>query len=95
MIKIGILGDIGSGKSYVAKQFGCPVFDADVETDVGNCKGGNSCGNGFSCHTSTTAPLNIQSKNVYIVSKQCINRDMECINKNSKVFKQNWIASRR
>ena len=33
MIKIGILGDIGSGKSYIAKQFGCPVFDADVEVD--------------------------------------------------------------
>ncbi len=31
MIKIGILGDIGSGKSYVAKQFGFPVFNADVE----------------------------------------------------------------
>ena len=31
MIKIGILGDIGSGKSYVAKQFGFPVFDADTE----------------------------------------------------------------
>ena len=31
MIKIGILGDIGSGKSYVAKQFGCPVFNADAE----------------------------------------------------------------
>ena len=31
MIKIGILGDIGSGKSFVAKQFGCPVFDADKE----------------------------------------------------------------
>ena len=31
MIKIGILGDIGSGKSYVAKQFSCPVFDADAE----------------------------------------------------------------
>ena len=31
MIKIGILGDVGSGKSYVAKQFGFPVFDADVE----------------------------------------------------------------
>ena len=31
MIKIGILGDIGSGKSYAAKQFGCPVFDADAE----------------------------------------------------------------
>ena len=31
MIKIAVLGDIGSGKSYVAKQFGCPVFDADVE----------------------------------------------------------------
>jgi len=31
MIKIGILGDIGSGKSYVAKSFGYPVFDADAE----------------------------------------------------------------
>ncbi len=31
MIKIGILGDIGSGKSYVAKNFGCPVFNADLE----------------------------------------------------------------
>ena len=27
--KIGILGDIGSGKSFVAKQFGYPVFNAD------------------------------------------------------------------
>jgi len=31
MIKIGILGDIGSGKSFVAKQFGFPIFDADNE----------------------------------------------------------------
>ncbi len=31
MIKIGILGDVGSGKSFVAKQFGFPVFDADNE----------------------------------------------------------------
>ena len=31
MIKIGILGEIGSGKSYVAKKFGFPVFDADAE----------------------------------------------------------------
>ena len=31
MIRIGILGDIGSGKSYVAKQFGFPVFNADSE----------------------------------------------------------------
>ena len=29
MIKIGILGDIGSGKSYVAGKFGYPVFNAD------------------------------------------------------------------
>jgi dephospho-CoA kinase len=31
MIKIGILGDIGSGKSYVARNFGYPVFNADLE----------------------------------------------------------------
>jgi len=31
LIKIGILGDIGAGKSFVAKQFGCPIFDADKE----------------------------------------------------------------
>ena len=31
MIRIGILGDIGSGKSYVAKNFGYPVFNADHE----------------------------------------------------------------
>ena len=30
-IRIGILGDIGSGKSYVAKNFGYPVFNADQE----------------------------------------------------------------
>ena len=33
MIRIGILGDIGSGKSYVAKNFGYPVFNADTEVD--------------------------------------------------------------
>ena len=31
MIRIGILGDIGSGKTYVAKSFGYPVFNADYE----------------------------------------------------------------
>ena len=31
MIRIGILGDIGSGKSYIAKNFGYPVFNADYE----------------------------------------------------------------
>jgi len=31
MIKIGIIGDIGSGKSFIAKQFGFQVFSADKE----------------------------------------------------------------
>ncbi|MDC3186484.1 dephospho-CoA kinase, partial [Candidatus Pelagibacter sp.] len=31
MIRIGILGDIGSGKSFVAKNFRYPVFNADYE----------------------------------------------------------------
>ena len=33
MIRIGITGGIGSGKSYVAKSFGCPVFNADQEVN--------------------------------------------------------------
>ena len=31
MIRLAVVGDIGSGKSYIAKQFGYPVFNADVE----------------------------------------------------------------
>mgnify|MGYP001268247044 CR=1 FL=1 len=31
MIKVAILGDIGSGKTYVANSFGYPVFNADHE----------------------------------------------------------------
>jgi len=33
MIRIGIVGDIGSGKSFVSKLFGYPVFDADHEVN--------------------------------------------------------------
>ena len=31
MIRIALVGDIGSGKSYIAKLFNYPVFNADVE----------------------------------------------------------------
>jgi dephospho-CoA kinase len=31
MIRIAVVGDIGSGKSYCAKLFGYPVFNADIE----------------------------------------------------------------
>ena len=31
MIKIAMVGDIGSGKSHIAKLFGYPVFNADQE----------------------------------------------------------------
>ena len=33
MIKIAIIGDIGSGKSFIAKQFGFPIFNADKEVN--------------------------------------------------------------
>ncbi len=31
MIRIALVGDIGSGKSYLSRQFGYPVFNADKE----------------------------------------------------------------
>ena len=31
MIRIAILGGIGSGKTYIAKLFNFPVFNADLE----------------------------------------------------------------
>ena len=31
MIRIALIGDVGSGKSYIAKLFGYPVFNADLE----------------------------------------------------------------
>ena len=33
MIRLAVVGDIGSGKSHVAKQFGYPVFNADNEVE--------------------------------------------------------------
>ena len=36
------MGDIGSGKSFIARQFGFPVFDADKEVNL-IYKKNNSC----------------------------------------------------
>ena len=33
MIRIALVGDIGSGKSHVARLFGYPVFNADAEVN--------------------------------------------------------------
>ena len=34
MIRIAVVGNIGSGKSFVAKSFGLPVFNADKEVSL-------------------------------------------------------------
>ena len=31
MIKLGIIGDIGAGKTFISKNFGYPTFNADLE----------------------------------------------------------------
>ena len=33
MIRIAVVGDIGSGKSHISRQFGYPVFNADSEVE--------------------------------------------------------------
>ena len=42
MIRVAIVGDIGSGKSYIANLFGYPVFNADLKVD-GIYKTNKSC----------------------------------------------------
>ena len=34
MIRIGVIGGIGSGKSFIAKIFKYPVFNADKEVNL-------------------------------------------------------------
>ena len=34
MIRVGIIGGIGSGKSFIAKLFNSPVFNADKEVEL-------------------------------------------------------------
>ena len=34
MIRVGIMGAIGSGKSFISKLFNSPVFNADREVDI-------------------------------------------------------------
>ena len=34
MIRIAVIGDIGSGKSHIARLFRCPVFNADNEVAI-------------------------------------------------------------
>ena len=34
MIRVGIIGNIASGKSFIAKLFNCPVFNADREVNL-------------------------------------------------------------
>ena len=33
MIRVGIIGDIASGKSFISRLFNCPVFNADREVN--------------------------------------------------------------
>ena len=34
MIRVGVIGGIGSGKSFISKLFKSPVFDADKEVNA-------------------------------------------------------------
>ena len=34
MIRVGVIGGIGSGKSFISKLFKSPVFNADKEVDI-------------------------------------------------------------
>ena len=81
MIRIGIIGGIGSGKSFISKLFKSPVFNADREVDI-------LYKNSLECYTKLSKKLPQFVKSFPVSKSQlikAINEDKKNLKKISSV----------
>ena len=81
MIRIGIIGGIGSGKSFISKLFKSPVFNADREVDI-------LYKNSLECYTKLSKKLPQFVKSFPVSKSQlikAINHDKKNLKKISSV----------
>ena len=76
MIRIGIIGGIGSGKSFISKLFKSPVFNADREVDI-------LYKNSLECYTKLSKKLPGFVKSFPVLKSQLI-KAIDHDNKNLK-----------
>jgi dephospho-CoA kinase len=82
MIKIGILGDIGAGKSYVAQNFGYPVFNADYEVAKLYQQNKNICNNlkiKLPKHIHSFPVKKIEISNAILANKNNLNKIIKIV----------------
>ena len=65
MIRIGVIGGIGSGKSFISKLFKYPVFNADKEVEI-------LYKNSFECYSKLSKKLPLFVKSFPISKIQLI-----------------------
>ena len=81
MIRIGVIGGIGSGKSFISKLFKYPVFNADKEVEI-------LYKNSFECYSKLSKKLPLFVKSFPISKIQlikAINHDKKNLKKISSV----------
>ena len=81
MIRVGVIGGIGSGKSFISKLFKYPVFNADKEVEI-------LYKNSFECYSKLSKKLPLFVKSFPISKIQlikAINHDKKNLKKISSV----------
>ena len=86
--EVGKCVSVGERPVYEASNYTCTIFNEEVLAEAGTCRHGKGCTQGYTCSSSVIAPTTVKSTQVFIVGKQCVNRQMKCNNIASTIFKK-------
>ena len=86
--EVGKCVSVGERSVYEASNYTCTIFNEEVLAEAGTCRHGKGCTQGYTCSSSVIAPTTVKSTQVFIVGKQCVNRQMKCNNIASTIFKK-------
>ena len=70
---------VGERSVYEASNYTCTIFNEEVLAEAGTCRHGKGCTQGYTCSSSVIAPTTVKSTQVFIVGKQCVNRQRSAI----------------